>query len=1141
MLVEQVASGHFTGGYAGRHGAMAFCLWAAEWWHRNYAGGPWKWSPLLEPFGASAFAPGGYRYTELQDIVILGIRAWKRELLTVGWARGFLVTIACEGGLPETLILRDRSHLRRYLRAVLEEFRLFGAAGIPHRDLAERPQALLPRGWRQNVVYELSGELIQEIWGLQEVLGDSRAPIADLDRIRPGWREDLPVRVNDRVAAALLNGLLRDAIAVARRAPVNIRWNVALVPVADGEWDLRGRFHLPTTVTEEAWIRLFGSGKLRADTQIPGRFHIGVRTDTQAFVPLALATQRLSGDKRAFRLESLPSASRAHTSAVTSPRKLVAHMRREEFIADCFPGSSGLGDLAWVFRPSEPDTHESRSPCRLLGQGSVRLRDPWGLVALEPGGSIDVLEGEAVPVGSVRGKQRVVYRVSGRVVFTDRDGLRTQVATSVADARNYEYHLAGHERAFGGGAATSAFIGGPSLHEFSEGRFHRRVRERHLQWKPAIPGGSWRQYRSSDVDRGLIRGAGQLRYIEDDQVRHSAPLNILPKRAKVTIHPNDDSQSGEIRLQSLGNVNVAVVADPNVAELLNSHHAPGSDLWRLSLKAVAEAPREVTVAVDWMADPSHVRTDHSGTKLVGRMMLRLPFPAKRATFLSPDGRALPPNLQLAQGSLPRIQAQVIAPDRERYSVRMYGSDSGRMVLREIPARSFGHHTFDLAQLDREVAERTELSDDPNAYVNLGLVEASSGRPMDSAHLFVSRFALDFERSSGDVHAVMLSKHSLQQIESEDLPLDQLHTEMLSLLHPGQDPIALQPQGHGAWQIPSSVEPGPYLILGRQGQQQLVRPLPWYVGSPSDASIEESSSSIETIGHAYAKAFRHKAFDDKPFQLLVREMATNPAHQDWPLVSRYLALDSLVFRTLPLARELARNADACALAAVAADSPTDFELLWERMELFPFAWWQVSLRTWNEAYEAWVSHLEDLLNMLDDQHRTAKLTDLLDRSIARTENRLPGLSPAFHFLAARVAGRRIRNEVGRIANPAMLDQLDRQYSEHRRTCVVHRQPFDEIPEMSNVRPVVQRMLRDYPWSYLLFDTGRFPRKVADILNAPALAAVLVVAEAEPADDLAQAIRGVRSSYPDWFDEALRLAQLIAFGRREADRIRHLRSM
>ena len=277
----------------GPKGAMAFCLWASEWWHRNYEAGAWKWLPLLTALGERQLAPGGTRYGELQDLVARGLRAWGRSVYRVGPSRGYLVTLACEGGLPQKLILREQTPLRLYLKGVLEEFKHFGGTEIPARDLAERLRDRLPRAWRREAVYELSGELIEAVWMLQHELGETDTPVQDLDRKLPGWREELPIRISDQVAKTLLNDLLIEAVQVARRARINVRWNVELVPVADGDWELRGSFHLPATISEEAFNRLFDCWP---QGETPRRFTLGAQTSTEPFRALALGTERRTDD-----------------------------------------------------------------------------------------------------------------------------------------------------------------------------------------------------------------------------------------------------------------------------------------------------------------------------------------------------------------------------------------------------------------------------------------------------------------------------------------------------------------------------------------------------------------------------------------------------------------------------------------------------------------------------------------------------------------------------------------------------------------------------------------------------------------------------------------------------------------------------
>lgn len=50
----------------------------------------------------------------------------------------YLVTLACEGGLPLRLVQRENHSLRRYFRAVIEEFRFHRRLGASPEELAGR-------------------------------------------------------------------------------------------------------------------------------------------------------------------------------------------------------------------------------------------------------------------------------------------------------------------------------------------------------------------------------------------------------------------------------------------------------------------------------------------------------------------------------------------------------------------------------------------------------------------------------------------------------------------------------------------------------------------------------------------------------------------------------------------------------------------------------------------------------------------------------------------------------------------------------------------------------------------------------------------------------------------------------------------
>lgn len=1108
---------------------MAFCLWAAEWWHRNYEEGPWSWRPLLAELGRVDFAPGEPRYCELQDLVARGLKAWDRRVLRVGSSRVFLATLACEGGLPMKVILRGHTHLRSYLKGVLEEYRLFGSAGILLSELAERVRDRLPKAWRQDVVYQLSGELIAEVWRLQRELGGTETPVRDLDRTRPDWRDRLPLRVTDDVARTLLNGLLLDAAEVARGGRIRVRWTVELGPVDEDLWELRGRFDLPATMGEEAFRRLFGGDR---EAELPHRFDLGVQTRRRPFVPLALATAMHTPDRgRFFGLERLPAAGSVQTAGVTHPRTLVARTPEAALWSDDFPGATGLSDLPWVLGPTDLSiaADDGRQTYRLVGQGSLKRREPWALVAVsdetvaEPGEN-----GEARPVGSIRNETgRCVYHVRGKVTFGSPDGSRTVVATgAAADSDRVEYRLLGREKLFGRGAA-SAFLGRVTLRETCGGEFLRTVPESDLWWKPDGPGGGWRRYSSEAVEAGLIVGSGLLRYIKNDEVRHSVRACILPADADIKYLPSTDPARGEMVLVGFGHI----VATIPSTEGLTATGRRQDDAYHLDLEASDTVPEDVTVWIDWARQ--------------GRLAVELPFPMKRAAFVGPDGDTLPNRARVAARSLAGVIAEVVVPQATDFELHgIYrGKDAAMlqrpMILRPLPSRTTGHYILDLTLVQGAVSERLELSDDPDGTVKLEVFSNHTRGSLPPTSIIVRRFDLRFERRDDHAPIVGLDEHSRRQVCLDTLV--GLDVQALPLLDPDAEPIPLQRCVSDAWLIPHHrMEPGPYLILGREGDWQRARPMLWRVTDMAEAD-DDVVAEPRTVADAYG-GHHGSAVDPRRFESVAHELARDFDHSDWPLVFGYLQHRSLPVATFPLLRAIARMPAASAMAALRATGG-EFGVLWERMEAFPFAWWQIPLHCWRDAFVSFAGSLRrELGTVVSPETASQFLKELVDRRIALIRDRLPGLDAACGFITARVLESRIPDEASRIARPEILEFLGQQFLAHRNSCPAHTMRERDIPQLSDLKTLIHRLETEYPWSKSLFvdrTRGSGARTRADFVDAPVVAGMLVITGSTAHDDLARATRDVRALDRQWFDKALRLAQLIAYGRQISDEIdRHL---
>ena len=1112
----------------GPYAAMAFCLWASEWWRRHYESGPWKWEPLLKIIAHPEFAPGRPRYGDLHDIVNAGLRGWGRSVLMVGNHRGFLATLACEGGLPHRLLLKE-THLRSYFRGVLEEFRLFGATDVPVRDLAERLGDRLPKGWRQPVVYEMAGELIREVWKLQLELGETTTPVRDLDRTRPGWRESLPIRVTDQIARALLNGLLIDAVNVASGGRIRVKWVVNLVRAGDEQWELRGRFRLPSTMSGKSFNRLFSRG---SDKDVPHPFDLCVETRCAPLRPLAVANQRRDGGGIHFGLQALPSARLTAASGVGLPRRLVARSLNRTFSSDLFPGASGLTGLPWVFVGDPSEERSDAATYSLVAQGSARLKQPSAVVAVADGTEVERLQGSVeirgLLSGGDRGNVRRLYFVSGKIMFVGSDGSRVCVETgSAITEAGTEYRLGGRKIALGR-SATTAFLGAPTLHPWRDGKIWPRISNRDLQWKSNGPGQTWREFSREGVRTGQIVGTGFLRYVREGLVRTSLPVNIIPPGASVEIVPTRNPRSGSIRFVCFGPMDLSVVEPPVVAA--ETHRREETLCVELAVANNHDVPTDVNVALDW-----HGR---------GRAIFNLPFPARRARFLDSRGHELPNESYLAEGSVAGVSADVVEPGGVRFAVRgiYLGDDVANLpqqqarFVRPLPEVSPGHHQISLAMIQPAIRSTLAAGEDPRGGVRLSITCTDKPGLLTPTKVNVSGFDLEFERLDAGAASVCLDETSRGQVSPREGA--SLEVEAIPLLNPEADRTVFPRESEdNTWRIPlDTMDPGPYLILGREGAWHRVRPLEWHVeGDPVD-TLRARSSDGASIMAAYAET-RHGGSSMKSFHQVARVLGADPVHPDWPLVFEYLGLTSLPVDTFPILRAMARTPEACAMAAVRAGSTGKLDLLWERMDGLPFAWWQISLSCWEGAFGM---HRNSRIRVFETP--TADVEDFANEDVSgridRVSSRLPGLNAAFEFIKYRLIGRQLPVEAAAITRPEMLESLQSQYDACVRDGPVRGMSADDIPTLPGLPRVASDFDSQPSWSGQLFLPRAGGLEVArrwNLAHSPVVAALAVNLGVELPSQLRRAIRVARCRDPDWFDETMRLAQLISFGRLQAESI------
>lgn len=741
--------------------------------------------------------------------------------------------------------------------------------------------------------------------------------------------------------------------------------------------------------------------------------HVSVQSPIAA----ALMGTRTLGEEVAVRLPSGErrfEVSRIHVQGSEEARQLAAWSSADTRSSVPLPTSAGVGEPPWVFvADSEWALRQVR-----LGEGQARavLQQPWALVAAGPEmevelevealdgdcfAVVDTLDGGcSAVVDTLRQGPCRLYRVAGTVGFRAEDGSLTVVETGPAvDRADFEYRLHGKRRLFGR-AATPLFLGRPAMHRWRDGALQGEVAEEDMEWLPAVPGATWKPAHPTDA----VLGLGLLRLVRAGVVRRSVQLCVLPVEADMEIRPAADVRRGEIVLTGFGEIEAAVEEQSGVKA--KGHSGGDGRGYRLELTARDNpSPRTVVVAVQWRGRDGPL----------GAAKLKLPFPAEDAAFFGARGEELSPGVAITPAQMAGVRAEIIARGGTDFKLvgRYGGKDEGEgeivgrcgMIATDVPAAGPGRHVLDLAALKPDVADALAASRDVDGAVELRVHDPRQADAVHPAFVIVQRFDLRLEPRRAESHVLKLDAASRPNMSARDLA--SLVVEARDLLDPNLKPTTLQRTGDHGWRAPRRrLAPGPYLVVGRQDGHHRVRPLVWHYGSAPPHSDGAAGHRPRNVAEAYSRRLDETEAVEA-FRSVAGRMGEQPGSGDWRLAFAYLRETALPVRIFPLLQALAETPKACAMAAVVADTPEEFDLLWERMQRFSFAWRQVPLRCWREAFAADMEHQREAVSEFDDTGFGPLFwryqADEVGLRINQLTSRLRGMEEEFDLLHAELTG------------------------------------------------------------------------------------------------------------------------------------------
>lgn len=878
--------------------AAIFCVFGAEWWRREHRNGPWSWHGIRRELGID-----GVSYHDIISCVQSGLLTLGRPLLISD--RGtteFLVTLACEGGLPLRRLEVDGANLQTYFRAVLEHFEATGITGEEEVAKWERVARLhaarLPVSLHHDVVFRLCAELLGKAWSLRRALGAEAAdPIRTLDRTLSNWRDSLPLVLSDSAAESLLRGLMADVARVAAGPSARVRFVTQIVLPAPGSRE--DRPHLmrsliaPLSIEKESFAEMFG------DVSDAQRVQLRVRNDRGDTLRVGMLA-RAGTAGWAWQ----PVAGAALTGATAEGQLVLEALTRQgqPLESHSVEGSGRLGPLPWVFRLVDGRTWE------LVGIGSTTRREPELLVALpagaKPDGGSQQVEGELLG--------RKLLRVSGEVrVSSDAGVVRVQTGQLENSATAFE--LRGQLFRDVATAGTEVWRGLPKV----KARFGSVEVAGNLEVRTAT---GWALARGDEVGTVDLRAMRDGEVVFQDRVM-VAPQDLIVRLAEI----GGGNRPGVIEVSS------ASLSDAGVRE---------DTAW--TLERLVRLPL-VQVAVKPTGRPPArlpLRLAFGGAFLDGTVA----FPCRSMRFEAADGSEIASGTAIHAKRLGGIRAVGLAPAGQgQFHVTLRAQvPGGGLVPPErtypLTTEATGEQALELRDLQTAILAMLDATEDLDAAIGVRLWQAGGdGRGVD---LMVRRYdwLLTPDKETGDV---ALAEHAVAEVEDvvvEARPFADIgEVQALPRLRSARYP---EPR----WVFgPNGRPAGSWLITARQGGWYRCRPVAFLATGPQPVAPTGLRSLVQ-IG---TEAERMEAM-----RVHLVAMAADWSHPDWPLMEGYARLlGDLPASTFDLFRVLVTVPEACAALVLRAAgwAPADLVSVIDGLDELVFMWVTLPLAAWATAF------------------------------------------------------------------------------------------------------------------------------------------------------------------------------------------------
>lgn len=641
------SSGHLPQGLA-----ESFVLFGANWWQREYSGGSWRWDDVLHAFGASPeYWPANFR----SEVVATGLRFWKQSLGTIG--KRYFAVLVEQGGLPAVLLANSQGNISRLMRVLLGRTARLGAGLDEVAAMAADYDLKLPVSLRNPTVHMLIAKVVTTVLELKREfkLSSSMNAVEMLDVAEPQWRARFPIALDDNAAAALLRELVTSAAAldvIARTFPVFFE---RYLVEHEGSFSIVSKADLPKTIDGESLAGLLAVQK----DELPFRFSLEIETDKRAV--LADVRKLLGSDPMRYQF-SLMKTTWTGESALRE-HMLSASLRTGSRASIAIPGAMELNEsVPWVFAARDEE-------CRLIGQGSCRVREDCALLVLDEGWIVDPCDEDTTVTLcgrlSISNVNKVVLRLCG-VAAIRYDTMVFRIQTNQAGAEPERFAWEGHRLEYAR-SPSLGFYGVPKLVRYPDGGERKVVPPQQLEWRTA---GTQHIIKNPALARGPVDVVWRI----DGEVGLRSRMLLLDKDAPIRFRSSVAITEGTICVPSSWEAAAITCNEP----MLETTVDRTSEWLSLKLSAAVKPPESVPITVDWRGS------------LVACSLV-VPFPASGGRFFDSRDQSLAENATVLCEHLLGMRLSVFdgnpqQPRKHQLQISLEQASRGLSQLSVIPVR-----------------------------------------------------------------------------------------------------------------------------------------------------------------------------------------------------------------------------------------------------------------------------------------------------------------------------------------------------------------------------------------------------------------------------------------------------------------------